>query len=148
MKKFSRVTITPTLSRFKYLFDIFKSITDNYMFIIDLKTNTALVTPNFAVDFNLPGEVINNISDLWFPLIHQEEQPEYIMGFENAMLNHDPPEFVTENRIRNRKGIYVWIRTRAKLGFDQNGKPIIFVGVMSRMSLRISIRARSQKCFD
>ena len=82
MKKTSRVAMTPTLNRFKYLFDAFKSVTDNYMFIVDLKTHTALVTPNFAADFNLPGEVINNISDLWFPLIHQEEQPDYIMGFD------------------------------------------------------------------
>ena len=138
MKKTSRVALTPTLNRFKYLFDAFKSITDNYMFIIDLKTHTALVTPNFAVDFNLPGEVINNISDLWFPLIHQEEQPDYIMNFENTMLNHDPPEFITENRIKNRKGIYVWIRTRAKLSFDQEGKPILFLGIMTRMSTRNS----------
>ena len=136
MKKSNCVAMTPTLNRFKYIFDAFKSLTDNYMFIIDLKTSTALVTPNCAVDFNLPGEVINNISDLWFPLIHQEEQPDYIMAFENTMLNHEPQEFITENRIKNRKGVYVWIRTRAKLSFDQDGKPILFIGIMTRMAAR------------
>lgn len=130
--------MTPTLNRFKYLFDTFKSITDAYVFIVDLKTSTALVSPNFAADFNLPGEVINNISDYWFPLIHQEEQPDYIIGFENTMLNHDPVEFVTENRIKNRKGIYVWIRTRARLALDHDGKPVIFFGMMTKMAAKNS----------
>ncbi len=138
MKKFSRATLTPTLNRFKYLLDVFKSTTDNYIFVVDLKTNTALVTPNFAADFNLPGEIINNISDLWFPLIHQEEQPNYIMQFENTMLNHNPPDFVSENRIKNRKGNFIWIHTRARLGFDKNNVPIIFAGVMSKMSVKNS----------
>ena len=134
MKKTSRITLTPTLNRFKFLFDVLKTVTDSYMFIVDLKTRTALVTPNFAADFNLPGEVINNISEYWFPLIHKEEQPDYIINFENTMLNHDPPEFVAENRIRNRKGDYIWIRTRARLGYDSNGQAIIFVGVMTKMA--------------
>lgn len=138
MKKISRVAMTQTLNRFKYLFDTFKSITDDYMFIVDLKTSTALVTPNFVADFNLPGEVINNISDHWFPLIHQEEQPDYIMRFENTMLNHDPPDFVSENRIKNRKGQYIWIRTRARISFDRDGKAIVFIGIMTRMSVRNS----------
>ena len=137
MKK-SRVPLTPTLNRFKFLFDVFKSITNSYMFIVDLKTNTALLSPNFTSDFNLPSEVINNISEYWFPLIHQEEQPDYIIGFENAMLNHEPSEFVTENRIRNRKGEYIWIQTRAKVGFDSEGKAIIFAGVMTKMAVKNS----------
>lgn len=138
MKKTSRVPLTPTLNRFKYVFDTFKSITDAYLFIVDLKTGTALVSPNFAADFKLPGEVFNNISDYWFPLVHQEEQPDYIIGFENTMLNHDPPEFVTENRIKNRKGAYIWIKTRAKLAFDHDGKPVVFIGVMTKMAVRNS----------
>ena len=138
MKKASRVPLTSTLNRFKYVFDAFKSITDAYMFIIDLKTNTALVSPNFVADFNIPGEVFNNISDHWFPLIHQEEQPDYIIGFENTMINHDPIEFVTENRIKNRKGVYIWIKTRARLVYDHDDKPIVFVGVMSKMAVRNS----------
>ena len=133
-KKSSRATITPTLSQFKFLFDVIKSLTDSYMFIVDLKTSTALLSPNLVLDFNLPSEILNNISEYWFPLIHQEEQPEYIMNFENTMLNHTPNEFVTENRIKNRKNEFVWIRTRAKLGFDNEGKAIIFVGVMTKMA--------------
>ena len=132
MKKSSR--LSPTLNRFKFLFDVFKSLTNNYMFIIDLKTNTALVSPNFASDFNLPSELISNISDYWFPLIHQEEQPDYIIGFENAMLNHEPTEFVTENRIKNRKGEYEWIQTRASVAFDSQGNAIVFVGIMKKMA--------------
>ena len=134
MKKTSRIALTPTLNRFKFLFDVMKSVTDNYIFIVDLKTSTALVTPNLVAEFNLPGEVITNISEYWFPLIHKEEQPEYIINFENTMLNHDPPEFVTENRIRNKKGEFIWIRTRAKLGYDRSGKAIIFVGLMKKMA--------------
>ena len=134
MKKTLRTALTPTLNRFKFLFDVMKSVTDNYMFIVDLKTSTALVTPNFVADFNIPGEVINNISEYWFPLIHKEEQPEYIINFENTMLNHDPPEFVAENRIRTRKGSFIWVRTRARLGYDSSGNAIIFVGVMTKMA--------------
>ncbi len=138
MKKNYRAALTPTLSRFKFLFDVFKSVTNDYMFMVDLKTNTILVTPNLVSDFNLPSEIINSTSEYWFPLIHKEEQPDYIIGFENTMLNHDPPEFVTENRIRNRKGKYIWIRTRAKLGFDSNGEAIIFFGIMSKMATQNS----------
>ena len=136
IKKFSRLNLTPTLNKFKFMFDVVKSLTDAYMFMVDLKTSTALISPNFAADFNLPGEVINNISEYWFPLIHKEEQPDYIIGFENTMLNHDPPEFITENRIRNRKGNFVWIRTRARLGYDREGNAIIFVGVMTKMAAK------------
>ena len=134
MKKTLRIALTPTLNRFKFLFDVLKTVTDSYMFIVDLKTSTALVTPNFVADFDIPGEVINNISEYWFPLIHKEEQPEYIINFENIMINHDPPEFVAENRIRTRKGNFIWVRTRARLGYDNNGQAIIFVGVMTKMA--------------
>ena len=134
MKKTSRMALTPTLNRFKFLFDVMKTVTDNYIFIVDLKTSTALVTPNLVAEFNLPGEVLNNISEYWFPLIHKEEQPDYIIHFENTMLNNNPPEFVSENRIKNRKGNFVWMRTRARLGYDSNGNAIIFVGVMNKMA--------------
>ena len=138
MKKTSRIVLPQNLAKYKFLFDVLKSTIDAYMFIIDLKTNTALITPKFAADFNLPGEVINNISEYWFPLIHQEEQPDYILHFENTLLNHNPTEFITENRIKNRKGEYIWIHTHARLGFDRNNEAVIFAGVMTPMAKKNS----------
>lgn len=136
MRKSNRIPLSPCLKRFKYFFDLLKKTTDGYLFFMDLKQNTVMISPNLVQDFELPGEVLQDMDSYWAPLIHPEERGPYLASIRGITASHTLFEQAMEYRVRTRKGEYVWIRSRGRVGTDRDGNPELFVGMMSRMAQR------------
>ncbi|MBE6074860.1 MAG: EAL domain-containing protein [Selenomonas ruminantium] len=136
MKKNNRIPLSPCLKRFKFYFDLLKKTTNDYLFFTDIQENIVMVSPNLVQDFDLPGEVMEDFDQYWGPLVHPEERKEYLALAHNLESAQCVFEHAAEYRVKNRKGEYVWIRCRGRVGADREGRPSMFVGMMSRMAQR------------
>ena len=136
MKKNNRIPLSPCLKRFKFYFDLLKKTTNDYLFFTDIQENIVMVSPNLVQDFDLPGEVMENFDQYWGPLVHPEEREEYAALAHNLEAAQCVFEHAAEYRVKSRKGEYVWIRCRGRVGADREGRPSMFVGMMSRMAQR------------
>jgi len=136
MKKNNRIPLSPCLKRFKFYFDLLKKTTNDYLFFTDIQENIVMVSPNLVQDFDLPGEVMEDFDQYWGPLVHPEERREYLALAHNLESAKCVFEHAAEYRVKNRKGEYVWIRCRGRVGADREGRPSMFVGMMSRMAQR------------
>ena len=136
MRKNNRIPLSPCLKRFKFFFDLLKKTTEDYLFFADLQENIVMISPNLVQDFELPGEVLENFDAYWTPLIHPEERGPYTASMRSILTSQSFFEDAMEYRVKNRKGEYIWIRCRGRVGTDREGNPSMFVGMMSRMAQR------------
>ena len=136
MRRTKRIPLSPLLKRYKYYFDLLKKTTDEYLFMVDLTTNMFLVSPNLVQDFDLPGEVVLNMDEQWYDLVHPEERAQLKAAMRSVKQTDGIYDFTAEYRVRTRKGEYIWLRARGQVGTDLEGRPNLFVGMMSRMAKR------------
>ena len=136
MKKMNRAPLSPTLKRYKFFFDLMKRTTDNYMLVIDLETGMAMISPGMVQDFELSGEHLTNFDSEWAPLIHPEERGPYLAAMRGILEKHTAYETSVEYRVKSKKGEYIWLSSRGRVGTDRDGKPIIYVAMLNRMAQR------------
>ena len=132
-----RVQLSQTLKRCKNLFDLIKRTTDEYVLVIDIETNVALLSPNLVQDFDLPAEVVEDFLGLWSPLVHPDERAQLKTSLGAVMEKLNVFEHAMEYRVRDAKGNYVWIRSRGRVGaMSPDGRYPIFVSMIQRMGQR------------
>ena len=136
MKKNNRITLSPCLRRFRFYFDLLRKTTNDYLFFTDLQENMVMISPNLVQEFDLPGEILFDFDKYWLPLIHPEERGDYQVAMDKVFASQAAYDHSHEYRVKTRKGEYVWIRCRGRVGLDRDGKPYIFAGTMSRMAQR------------
>ena len=137
MGRQARIQVTPSLRRCKYLFDLVKRTTDEYVLVIDIERNVALLSPNLVQDFGLPAEIVEDFPGLWTPLVHPEERAQFRTSINAVMDKLNIFEHAMEYRVRDRKGNYVWIRSRGRVGaINSDGSQPIFVSMIQRMGQR------------
>ena len=136
MRKNNRIPLSPCLRRFRFYFDLLGRTTKDYLFFTDLQENLVMVSPNLVNDFDLPGEIMHDFDTYWLPLVHPEERGPYQASISKALNSQGPCEHNMEYRVKSRKGEFVWISCRGRVGLDRDGKPSMFVGTMSRMAQR------------
>jgi len=136
MKKNNRISLSPCLRRFRFYFDLLRRTTNDYMFLTDLQENMVMISANLVQDFDLPGEILYDFDKYWVPLVHPEEKSVYQESITKIIGTQAASEHNMEYRVKTRKGEYVWIRCRGRVGLDRDGKPYIFAGTMSRMAQR------------
>ncbi|MBU9728150.1 bifunctional diguanylate cyclase/phosphodiesterase [Diplocloster modestus] len=116
----------------KLFYEAIINSTDDYIYIINMKNDVALVTPNMQRDFELPGRVVNGLVDVWASLIHDRDKERYYNSID-LMLQGVTNEHNVEYQVQNRKGEYIWILCRGILQRDENGDPLMFAGVVSEL---------------
>ena len=104
--------------------------TDNYIYIINMKTDVALVSPNMQKDFELEGRLVPGLVSVWGNLINPKDFKRYSRSIE-AMLNGETDVHDVEYQVLNRKGEYVWVCCRGVLKRNDEGEPVIFAGVVT-----------------
>lgn len=112
------------------LYDAIVSSTDDYVYIIDMKENVALVSENMAADFELPGRVVPKLTEVWGAFVHPRDVKRYLDSLER-MLKGETDEHNVEYQIKNRKGEYVWLHCRGLLKRDESGNPTVFAGAVT-----------------
>ncbi len=116
-------------------FDAFATIGGkNYPFIQNLETEITRVSPSWSKEFNLPGEYINNFSDLWLTYVHPDDKKTYLIGKEKLFLN-EIPEYAISFRAKNAAGIYVLCTLRGTVVKGTMGEPDKFIGYLKNRGL-------------
>ena len=105
------------------------SSTENYIYIIDMKQNMALLSDNMYEDFKLPGKIVKDLISIWGNLVHEKDKNRYFHSIEE-MLSGKTDQHNLEYQILNRKNEYVWVVCRGLLTRDENKDPIMFAGVI------------------
>ena len=106
------------------------SSTEDYIYIIDMKTNQALVSENMRQDFDLPGRIVPDLVPLWGNLIHEKDQQRYFESIDEMLAGRTDLHNV-EYQVRNRKNEYVWVVCRGLLKREEAGAPVMFAGVVT-----------------
>lgn len=116
-----------------YLFyDAIVKSTDDYIYVIDMKTDTALISENMLEDFDLPDRIIKGLIPIWGDLILERDQPAFYHSIQ-IMLDNETSIHDVEYQVLNRKNEYVWVVCRGELKRDENGEPLMFAGVITNI---------------
>lgn len=114
-------------------YDAIVKSTDNYVYIVDMDSDTALVSENMQRDFELPGRLVKGLIPLWGNLIHERDQKRYYDSID-MMLDNKTSEHNVEYEIKNRAGDYIWVVCRGQLQRDGDGTPLMFAGVVTNLN--------------
>lgn len=115
------------------LFEAFASASDNvYIYVCDMRTDISRWSKNSVEYFGLESEYLENAANIWAEHIHPEDLDVYnedITGvFSGTKPHHD-----CQYRARNVRGEYVWVECKGSVIWDENGNPLIFAGLMTRI---------------
>lgn len=109
--------------------------TDDYIYIIDIKKDTALVSENLQRDFNLPVCLVQGLVSLFGALIHKRDKERFFNSVQRVVEGRTD-ELNEECQIRNRNKEYVWVICRGWLQRDEEGRAKIFAGMITNLSNR------------
>ena len=137
MKVKDKQPLSPALKRCKYMFDLLKHTTDAYLFCKDVTNDVVMVSPNMTQDFDLPGEIIADGLNHWLPLIHPNDADAFKELAHQIKTRDNLFDYSIEYRMKNRKGQYIWLRYRARIGQSVGGDAAkICTGTLIRLAGR------------
>lgn len=115
------------------LYEAIVNSTENYIYMIDMKSNLALVSDNMCEDFSLPGRIVENLVEVWRSFIHEKDKQRYDDSI-TEMLSGKTDFHNVEYQILNCEDEFVWIHCRGQLFRDEKGDPKVFAGVIEPVS--------------
>lgn len=118
-----------------FLYDAVVNSTDDYVFVVDLKTDIALISDNMSADFNLPGRLTNGLVPTWGALIHEKDRARFFASMDSMVCGTDNSHRM-EYQVLNRQGEFVWVFCRGLLQRDAFGNPLTFAGTVANLSIR------------
>ena len=115
------------------LFEAFASASDNvYIYVCDMKTDVSRWSKASVEYFGLEGEYIEKAGEVWAQHVHPEDLNVYLEDVDGVFSGkkrfHD-----CQYRARNSMGEYVWVECKGSVIRDEEGNPIIFAGLMTRI---------------
>jgi len=93
----------------------------------DLKTHDVFWSPQFKMMIGYGENEITGSEELFRQLIHPEDSESFWEMFNNY-INGSLSEFSCVFRMIEKSGRPVWIQSRAKALFDEEGQPVRFIG--------------------
>lgn len=128
------------LRRIQFFFNALQRTTDAYCFVSDIAANKVMLSSNMVNDFDLPGEIFDDMEKYWVPLIHPEDLEKFKVSMMNMFPRDGKPALTNSHnvayRVRRRDGEYCWIRCRGVVSYDRRtGKPFMFMGMMHPLSI-------------
>lgn len=124
----------------RLFYDAISYSTDDYLYIIDMKTDMALVSENMQQDFDLPGRMFEGLIPRWRELIADRDRQSFDESIDD-MLCGKTDEHDLEYQVRNRKGEYIWIVCRGLLMRDGDGSPVLFSGAVTSLERKGEVDA-------
>lgn len=118
-----------------FLYEAVVNSTDDYVFVVDLQTDIALISDNMCADFDLSGRLIHGLVPAWGALIHEKDRAGFFDSMDSMVFGTDNSHRM-EYQISNRRGEFVWVFCRGLLQRDPDGKPITFAGTVTNLSVR------------
>ena len=113
-------------------FEILNEISDNYIYICDMKTGTFRYCKHLVDVFQLPGEVITDALPVWKEIIHPQDWERFYQS--NTDIGKNGNDFhAVEFRARAYDGEYIWLKCTGKVVRDKSGEPFLFAGIMTEL---------------
>lgn len=116
----------------RFLYEAMESSTDDYLFIVDMQRDLALVSTNMCEDFNLPGRLVSGLIPLWHSFVADRDRNRFDEGM-RTMLSGKTNRHDIECQVRNSLGEDIWVMCRGLLKRDDTDKPALFAGVVTRL---------------
>lgn len=115
------------------LFESFANASDNiYIYVCDMQTDLSRWSKNTVDYFNLEGEYIKNTGPKWMEYIHPDDRAAYLKDIE-AVFSGASSRHSCQYRAKNKYGDYVWLECKGSVISDEDGKPLVFAGLMTRL---------------
>ena len=133
-----RITLSPVLKRHKFIFDLMKNTTSDYVFIMDPVADIFLAAPGFVQTYDLPAETMENVVDVLSPLVWMQDRKPLAELFSSLGNLTDGRDRQLDFRMRDAKGDYSWLRLKGRIGTSEDGVPDLFVGTISQLARRNS----------
>ena len=125
------------LNRITTYFNALQSSAEEYLFVIDLETEMALLSDNFIRDFNFSSNVVDDFDNLVEPFIHYEDR-EIFEDALNAIRSANAEETVDcEFRLLSKDGEHGWVRMSMAIGMGEFERPEFLSGVIARMDIPV-----------
>lgn len=119
----------------QYLYEALVDSTDDYLFINNMQDDVFLYPQAMAEEFDLPGTLIRNAAAVWGDKVHPHDKAAFLEAnqiiLDGRALSHN-----VEYRARNRRGEWVWMRCRGRVVRTADGRPVLFAGFISNLSLK------------
>ena len=115
----------------RLFYDAMAFSTDDYLYVIDMATDRALISDHMKADFDLPDCLFEGLIPLWRALIAERDLQSFDESIDDMVAGRTDSHDL-EYQVRNRKGEYVWIVCRGLMKRDENGAPAMFAGVVTR----------------
>ncbi|AAM24326.1 diguanylate cyclase (GGDEF)-like protein/PAS domain S-box-containing protein [Caldanaerobacter subterraneus subsp. tengcongensis MB4] len=93
----------------------------------DLITDTAYISERWKDIIGLDKEVVNNYYETWIKFIHPRDIKIVINNLRNH-LEKKTPFYLCEYRIKTKDGRYIWVLSRGKALWDEEGRAIRIAG--------------------
>lgn len=117
--------------------------TDDFIYINDCKSGEFRYPRALVEMFSLPGEVVKNPLPYWKEIVHPDDWSRFYRS-NMEIVENLTDEHLVEFRAKNRKSEYVWLRCRDKMMYDEDGKQMLFAGIMSLMGKQNKIDPLTQ----
>ncbi len=114
----------------RLFYDAVTFSTDDYLYIIDMSRDTALVSDNMREDFGLPDSLVPGLIPLWRDLIVERDRVRFDESIDN-MLSGKTDVHDVEYQIKNVDDENIWVVCRGLMKRDEHNDPTMFAGVVT-----------------
>ena len=125
---------SPELRQVRRYFDLQKRLTDNYMILVDIKNDTALLSRNFLQDFGVRGDTMSRIRGEWLALVHPDDRDKVESDLGKLMKATRDEGRDVYYRVKDVHGMYRWLRCRGEVAVDGDGRPVAYAGLLASLS--------------
>lgn len=113
-------------------FEILNEISDNYIYICNMKTGTFRYAKHLVELFDLPGEILRDPLPVWKNIVHPQDWEKFYQSNINLGKDGHDDHFV-EFRAKTYDGEYIWLKCCGKVVRDESGEPFMFSGIMTEL---------------
>jgi len=115
------------------LFESFANASDNiYIYVCDMQSDLSRWSKNTVDYFDLESEYIEGAGPKWMEHIHPDDRAAYLKDIE-AVFSGASTRHSCQYRAKNKHGDYVWLECKGSVISDDNGTPLVFAGLMTRL---------------
>lgn len=113
---------------------IFQALTfhaeGRYLFVCDMDTDLSHWSSNAVRDFDLPGEVVHHMGDVWATHIHPDDRKAWLVDIDEVFSGKKYYHHMSY-RAKDAIGRYVMVNCSGVRLDGQNGEPTLFVGAIT-----------------
>lgn len=114
----------------RLFYDAVSFSTDDYLYIIDMGRDIALVSDNMREDFGLPDSLVPGLIPIWRDLIVERDRGRFDESIDDMLAGKTDVHDV-EYQVRNVLGENIWVVCRGLIKRDESGRPVMFAGVVT-----------------